>query len=192
MRRERGMRMAAVGAGLGLERLLFDNDSKTQATHHFVEHVIVLIANPAVAELQRDVSISQVIARATQSQRYRRTHCRDGFGLGDDLHDPTIVREQMIAATQNRSSLEDQSNFFASVQRCTQAALVPQLERQHERHVGVCRGSGQSASDVQHERQLQKRKYRCASGSTLAGSQVSSWPSARTSYVCESTSILGW
>ena len=37
----------------------------------------------------------------------------------------------------------------------------------------------------------QNKKYRCASGSTVAGSQVRSSPSARTSYVCESTSITG-
>src|SRR5262249_39969902 len=37
----------------------------------------------------------------------------------------------------------------------------------------------------------QNRKYRCAIGNTLAGSQVSSSPSARTSYVSGSTSICG-
>ncbi|MFZ2208816.1 MAG: phage integrase N-terminal SAM-like domain-containing protein [Porticoccaceae bacterium] len=36
-----------------------------------------------------------------------------------------------------------------------------------------------------------KKIYRCASGDTLAGSRVSSRPSARSSQVCESTSILG-
>src|SRR5262245_5714877 len=37
----------------------------------------------------------------------------------------------------------------------------------------------------------QYMKYRCAMGKTLAGSQVRSRPSARTSYVSESTSMRG-
>lgn len=186
------MRVAAVGSSFGLERRLFNSDGKAEAANHLIEHVIVLVANPADADLQCDVSVSQVIARATQRERLRGSHCRDRFGLGDDLHDTTIVREQQISAPQDLSSLEDQSHFFTGVQRGAQAALAPQLERQDEFHVSGLGGGGQSAGDIQHEVQLQKRKYRCASGSTVAGSQVSNWPSARTSYVCESTSILGW
>ena len=47
------------------------------------------------------------------------------------------------------------------------------------KHVGEWPGAGFGARrDLDH---AQNRKYRCAIGSTVAGSQVSSTPSARTS-----------
>ncbi len=101
MRGERGMRVPAIGAGLRLERRLFHGDGKAEAADHLVEHVIVLITHPAIADLQRHVPIAQVIARAAQRHGLRGAHGRDGLGLSDDLHDAAIVGEQQISAAED-------------------------------------------------------------------------------------------
>ena len=91
------MRVAAVSAGLWLERRLFDSDGEAQAANHLIEHVIVLITNPAVTDLQRHVPIAQMIAGPAQSHGLRGSHGRDGFRFSDDLHYAAIFREQQIS-----------------------------------------------------------------------------------------------
>ena len=52
------MRAGAVSASFRLEWSLLDIHRESQAAHHLVEHVIVLITQPLGADLQRDMPIA--------------------------------------------------------------------------------------------------------------------------------------
>ena len=90
---------------------------------------------------------------------------------------PSVARHE-VAAAQHRAARQDQRRLPrrtpASRAAGSSAALERQHERQSSRRARLDSAHGSSASD-------QNRKYRCAIGSTFAGSQTSSSPSARTS-----------
>ena len=66
-----------IGTGLGLEGGLFDAHQETERGDHVVQHVIVRVAQPAVAYLQRHVPVAQVIGRARQQTRIVGRHRGD-------------------------------------------------------------------------------------------------------------------
>jgi hypothetical protein len=97
-----------VCARLGFERRLFDEHAQPHPAHHFIEHVIVPVTQPAVADLHRHVPITQVIPRARETRRIRIPHRRYRLERRDDFHYRSIVRQQQIATAQNDTALEEQ------------------------------------------------------------------------------------
>src|SRR5688572_31057919 len=70
-----GMRMRVrvgvrdIGTSLRFEWRELDPHLESESAQHVVEHMIVLVAQPARTDLQRHVAVSQVIAGARQLQR---------------------------------------------------------------------------------------------------------------------------
>lgn len=124
--------VASVSTGLRFERRLFYAHVESQAAHHVVEHVIVLVTQPTLSDLKRDVSIPEVIRRTRQSERVIGSHGRDGFRRSDDSNHATIVSAQQIAIAQHAPAFQEQTDLFARRERGAQAALRSQLERKYE------------------------------------------------------------
>ena len=53
--------VAAVGAALGLERLVVMHDGEAELGNHRVEHVVREVTHPARADLEGDVAVAQVV-----------------------------------------------------------------------------------------------------------------------------------
>ncbi len=125
--------------------------------------------------------VAEVIGDLRQGGRRCAFYMQHALRLRDDFNDASVGRRDQIAAAQNLAARQHHADFFARYERRFEAALLPQLERQLELafDFDLVRATHdlQLVFDLDH----QNRKYRCAIGSTLAGSQVSSSPSARTS-----------
>jgi len=87
-----------------------------------------------------------------------------------ELHQPFDVNKKTLVA------LDEGGVHEAVIDRGLQALAV--AERAHGQRG---RSQPQKVQQAHGAVQGQNRKYRCAIGNSLAGSQVSSWPSARTS-----------
>ena len=71
---------------------LFGAHFQTQCTHHLIQHMILQIAAPAVADLQRYMAVAEVIADVGQQQQ-RRTGCgRHRFDRSLDFDHTAILR----------------------------------------------------------------------------------------------------
>ena len=108
----------AISAGFRLERRFFDSDGESQAAHHVVEHMIVLIAQPVIADLQSDVTITEVIGRTREIATVNAAHRRHGFICGNDFNDTAIIGQQQVTTAQHRASFQEQAGLF-TIQRCT-------------------------------------------------------------------------
>ena len=96
--RMRGVRVP-VCAGFWLERRLLDHDRQPEPAHHVVEHVIMSVSQPALANLHGHVTIAQVISGAREARCIGIAHGRDGFERRDHFHHRAIFRTQQITAT---------------------------------------------------------------------------------------------
>jgi hypothetical protein len=127
------MRMTTVGAGLGLERSVFDTHVEAETSHHVIEHMIVLIANESGANLQRDVSIAEVITDSRELPGICGANSRYAFRRCHHFDDPSILAEQSLAPTQHASALQENRNLFTRVEDRSQSTFRSQLERKHQR-----------------------------------------------------------
>jgi hypothetical protein len=102
-------------------------------------------------------------------------------GLGGGLHPHQPVRQhQPIAISQPAGLREIEQDIPPACGYQTHAAAMPLIEIQQDRVDFLRRWPFARRTHILHER-AQNRKYRCAIGNTVAGAQVSSTPSARTS-----------
>ena len=151
------MMVVAVGAGLGLERRFDLRDARAELARHLLEHVVLGDAQEARPDLQRDVAVAEVVGNARKLGRF---DVQQLLGRGHDFYLAPVGRRHPVAATQYAAARQDERDLLAIISLRPQAAFLALLERQG---------------------QFQNRKYLCAMGNTLAGSQTSSSPSARTS-----------
>jgi len=149
--------LVAVGAGLGLERRLDVRDARAELARHLLEHVVFGDAQEARPDLQRHVAIAQMVCDARQLGRL---DVQELLQRGDDLDLAPVGRGDAITVAQHPAARQDERDLFAVVRLRAQPAFLAQLEWKGK---------------------FQNRKYLCAMGRTLAGSQTSNSPSARTS-----------
>ena len=100
---------------------------------HGFQHVVVEQAQPAVADLQGDVTVAQVVGGAGQFQRAGAGDVEQTFGAGDDPHQATVAGLQAVAVGQRRlAALEEQADLLAARREAAQAALAARLVGQVE------------------------------------------------------------
>lgn len=58
-----------IGAALRFECGLLETHGQTEGRDHLVENMIVLVAQPPLADLQRHVAIAQVVGRPREQHR---------------------------------------------------------------------------------------------------------------------------
>ena len=136
------VRGALVGTGLWLERGLFDHDVQAHLDEHIVEHMVVLVACKARADLQGHVAIAQVIAGTGQLQGIVAVQGGDGFGRRLDAQQVLAgFIGQHIATAQQMATRQDEAGLTAPVQCDAGAASDAHVDGQ--RGAGHLQGGGQ-------------------------------------------------
>ena len=175
----------AIGACLGFERRCHRLDGCGKTLEHFCEHVVRGDAQESVADLHRHMAVAQVIGGARKVLGRAAGDVQYLFGLRDDFDDAPIARDNQITAAQDFTARQHQRHVLARNKLGAQAAFLPGIERQfqlplHFEAIGAA-WNPEAGFDLEHcWFAVQKRKYRCAIGSTCAGSHISNSPSALT------------
>jgi len=102
--------------------------------------MIVLIAQVRRADLQRHMSIAQVIAGACQQQRVGAADLGDRFFGRPDPDDHSVGITEQIAITQHLAALEKHTRRRAVIQCDAQAAAQALLKGQGQRGNGLALG----------------------------------------------------
>ncbi|CAM2161097.1 hypothetical protein PT2222_90314 [Paraburkholderia tropica] len=187
---------AAIRARLGLERQFRALDLRAEALEHVFEHRIGFELQFVDAHFHGRMAIAEVIRRAREREAVVRAHAQHALRRRDHAHEAAVVGDQHVAVTQHRAARQHHAHVLARVEPGREAALAALVvgEReggraldQHGREFGVESfvdrahiNTSNFVLAVRESRTDQNRKYRCAIGSTVAGSQVSNWPSATT------------
>ena len=106
------------------------------------------------------------------------------LGLAGDAHDRAVVEHQPVAVAQRGGvrQIEQKGEPALGREHHAAAMALARIEHHPVDRRGIVPLSGRPhRACPAHARRRQNRKYRCAMGSTSAGAQVSSSPSARTS-----------
>jgi hypothetical protein len=130
-----GVRVSARGvvaerSGLGLKRGAARLDGEPEASHHFVEDVVVFVDEPAVAELDRHVTVAKVVCGAQEHVGITGACDGERFDCSAYDDDRATIREEAIAVSQGAAALQDQRRLAAVVEREAQAAPPALVERQ--------------------------------------------------------------
>lgn len=170
---------AAIRPSLGLERQLRARDGHAQTHEHVREHRVVFKPQIVAPYFHRRVAIAEVVSRAHQAQRVGSSHLQHRLGGRLDLDEGAVFGHQQVATAQHGTARQEQRHLVAIVERRAQAALAAITKRQHEfdraldQHRSNPMRGRQMFIDLDHNTTAQNRKYRCAIGSTVAGSHVS-------------------
>jgi len=146
---------AGIGPGLRFERSLLDADGQPQRPHHVVEHMVVQIGKPAVTDLQRHVSIAEMVRGTGERSSVAAMDDAQRLRRGTDADQRAILGLQQFAVAKRTLAARDQDACLApTVERHPQPALLPELVGQRQRIAGVV-GSMNAPDEMQHR---QKRK----------------------------------
>ncbi|CNJ54196.1 Uncharacterised protein [Mycobacterium tuberculosis] len=83
---------AAIGTVFRLERRFEGLGGSAQLVKHGLEYVVVEQAQPAIPDLQGDVTIAQVIGGAGQFKRAVAGDVQQLFRTGTDAYDTSVFR----------------------------------------------------------------------------------------------------
>src|SRR5688572_6884629 len=119
---------ATVGACFGLERSPLEAHLGAQTAHHVVEHVVVLVAEKLALDLQRHMTVAQVVGHPSQEVCIGGVHRGHVLGGGADENDPALRRAQQRAVPQHGSARQEQADRFAALQLCTEPAFLAAFE----------------------------------------------------------------
>src|SRR5690606_18391716 len=120
-------------------------DVAAEPAHHRVEDVIAAVAQPAVADLERDVAIAEVIGEASEQRRIVAAHGGDFLGSRDYRDGVAASAAQQIAAAKHRAARQDDADLAAGIERDALTRDAPPLERQHD---AFARLLGHGSQDV--------------------------------------------
>jgi hypothetical protein len=175
---------AAISAGFRLERQRHLLDRSPKPRQHIREHGIVFELQIIDAHFDRCMPVTEVISGACERQHIGRTNQQHSFRGRGNTHEAAVVGNEHIAVAQHGAAWQHKRDFLARIEGRGKATLAARLERQRQtrcarnQHARDLHMRIKTFVDRSHTRQ--KRKYRCAIGSTFAGSQVSSSPFAIT------------
>jgi hypothetical protein len=167
-----------IGAGLGIERFFDIAHRCAKTAKHGSNDGIAPDKDATRSHLRREVAIAEVPSKTQEMAIVPAAYLTQFFAPGLHLDNAAVVEQQAVAIMNMRG--------FGKVEEEAQAAIRGERDTPAMAHImvegnGVGRQSGPSAPGPYFAGAHQKRKYRCAIGSTLAALQVRSSPSARTS-----------
>jgi hypothetical protein len=150
-------------------------DDETQPAHHVVEDVIVLVREPAVAQLDGHVAVAEVVGPPQQEVRIGRA--RHGEGLRRRAHqdDVALVGAQQIAVAQHAPARQEHGRLSAVVERGAQAAAPPLVERERRRG----RGRGRVARARRVDQLAQMKHRRLLRRENSVARAAARWPARR-------------
>ena len=167
-----------VGAGLGIEGGIDMIDMPAQAFNHFLDHMVEADADAVTQQLHRQMPVTEVPGDANQFPVVMGMDFQQRLRPGADADDAAVHRQSIAIPQPDRLRQVDQHIRTALSPQHNPAAMAAVEVDQNVIDLPRC-VPGAGGKDV--VRAHQNRKYRCAIGSTVAGSQVNSTPSARTS-----------
>ena len=187
--------VARVAARFGLEGEERFGHLEAEITAEPDEHVVVHVEQPPRLDAEPHVAITEVVRGSREQEPIGGRRDREAFGRCHDARARRAVRgPQPIAVAEREPTRQEQPDLGPVGERHAQARTPPLIVIQRNRQrrlAGIVEGEELGEAEHRTVGFAQNKKYRCASGSTLAGSQVSNAPSARTTYVSGSTSMTG-
>jgi hypothetical protein len=123
---------ATIGTGLGLERRGLFAYRHAKAQQHVFQNMVLFYPNEADADLQRYVAIGQVIHRAQQLLCVARGDIEYRLVGRNDSDDTTVATAQPVAAAQDGAARQHQCRLETRFEPHAQAALLAEIERQHD------------------------------------------------------------
>ncbi|GAA3949640.1 hypothetical protein GCM10022278_06010 [Allohahella marinimesophila] len=124
----RGVR--AIGARLRVERHFHQRSGQAEAFHHFSQHMVWCQPQPAMADLQGHMTVTEVIAATRQQMHIRGGGLNDLLWPGDHLDHEAIIVGEAFAACQYSASLRKQTDLDPSVSDGPEAAFLALIEVQ--------------------------------------------------------------
>ena len=174
---------ATVSTAFGLEGDLHFYEIRSEAKKHFLNHMVGPNAKNFVSDFSWQMPISQMPGKSHKLMGVFMSDFYNDFCRGLNFEPPPIFKLQAISISQCHRLRKVEQKFFAlirSQENATAMARVKIESKSARRFVLRPMSRGAMNGSALHDH-AQYRKYRCAMGSTFAGSQVSSRPSARTS-----------
>ncbi len=114
-----------VCTSFGFEAGHFVNHNEPQPSQHVIEHVIRLVSQPARSDLQRHVSIPEVVTRSRESERVLRSHAGHTFGCRPHAYMEAIRRTETIALDERATAGKQDRRLAAAIETNTLATLLP-------------------------------------------------------------------
>ena len=120
------MAALAVGAGLRLECRRLTTNREAEVPEHVLEHVIGLEAQTVVRDLERDVTVAQVVTGPRQLTGVEAARHRNLLAGSDYAHTTPILGLETIAVSEHLSPCEKHADFATAVELGAEAAPLSQ------------------------------------------------------------------
>ena len=124
--------VVAVRAALRFEAGVLEAQGKPEATHHVVEHVVVLIGESSDADLKRNVPVTEMVRRTCEQEWVVGRRHAQGFVGGDDFVRFALVGEQAIAVREDGSARELHGDFLAVFEKRSKPRLLAGVVTQNQ------------------------------------------------------------
>jgi hypothetical protein len=174
--------IVVVGSALRLEGTLDGRRRAALAAHHLGEDMVLLDVDRVGEDFGGCVPVADMPGDAQEPQRVLGPDLEEALRGRLHLDEPPVVELDGVAVGKRRRLVEIEQEVEAFVALECDAAAVAALVIEGHRIGDALSLDGWLADDgdgAEHEIP-QNKKYRCASGSTVAGSQTRSSPSAVT------------
>ena len=137
------MHMAvAVGARLGLKTNADFMHMATKPLDHRLQYMVGQQAHEAVADLDRNMPVADVIRDAGEFDRIVGMNLEQALGGSLDRHDAPVCQQQPVAVAQQRARRQIDTDLLARQQRGPKprslALLESQLDHLVDRPTGRC------------------------------------------------------
>jgi hypothetical protein len=127
----------AIGAALGLERRLDVPQLRSEATEHVLDHVVRPEAENPLADLGRQVAVSEVPGEARQLLWIPVTDLDDGLRGSLDPEPSPVVEEEPVTVRHGDGLRKLEQDDLAIVRGEAHAAAVTGIEIEGERPRGL-------------------------------------------------------
>ena len=116
----------AVRARLGLEGRCLATNREAELPEHVLEHRIGLEAHTVRADLERNVTVAQVVTGPRQLVGIEAARHGNVLGGGHDAHTAAILGLEPIAVSEGLSAGQKDADFSAAVESGAEAASLSQ------------------------------------------------------------------
>jgi hypothetical protein len=128
----RGMRMASIGAALGIEWRLDLDDAGAEPLHHRFDDVVAADAQALWHDLRRQMTVAEMPGDPNQMQRIVAPDFGERLRCGDHLDQPAILEHQRVATAQRHRVLQIEQEFEPARARHRHPPPVPVVEIKHD------------------------------------------------------------
>jgi hypothetical protein len=132
--------VAAVSAALGLERRFDSRQLRAQAAQHLLDHMVGPDAKSMVANLSRQVPVSQVPGQAHELAGILVPDFGDLFRGSLDHQPPAVFELHTISVSHGHSFGKVEKDVLACVQGQADTAAVPRVEIERKGACGALLG----------------------------------------------------